>query len=480
MAELGTALGIVSLGIQVCQGLIDYYQAWQSVDAEVGDAQRNIAELIKTLYVVDNAMRATNSSSDAASRVRDTLLSCDEGISKLEKKLRKIHRTAPQNVPEVLQSAGLRLVYPFRKSTIEKLKEIVQDLLRHLSIAIQLLHLEVSNASHATSRKVETDLNNVSKKVDDVHLTALDTSSRTKDLLRTVDRVNSTALETHAAIQSLPKGFAQIKMNVDVVQHQLASHEELQQRKDALQWLSASDPTSNHDDARRKHLKGTGNWFLTLSEYERFLDGTCQSLWLYGKAGCCKTILCSTIIEDIAQRIAGDATSILAYFYFTFSDAQKQSYAAFLTSAIQQLLPHGALPTEIKEAYERNQRATSKLEELTIALINRFSTVYICVDALDECPESDGFRDEIMEGLARLASSCAHLHLLMTSRNEKDIQDFMLSQNVESFALDEGCINSDIMLYVNNEIKKDRKLQTLPESIKQDIRAAFAEKADGM
>lgn len=46
-------------------------------------------------------------------------------------------------------------------------------------------------------------------------------------------------------------------------------------------------------------------------------------MWLYGKAGCGKTVLASTIIEEILA-CPSDAVAV-AYFYFDFNNAEKQN-----------------------------------------------------------------------------------------------------------------------------------------------------------
>jgi hypothetical protein len=59
-------------------------------------------------------------------------------------------------------------------------------------------------------------------------------------------------------------------------------------------------------------------------------------LWLYGIPGCGKTILSSTIIEDVLYHYH-DPTMAVIYFYFDFNDVEKQQYEKMLRSLITQL-----------------------------------------------------------------------------------------------------------------------------------------------
>jgi hypothetical protein len=61
-------------------------------------------------------------------------------------------------------------------------------------------------------------------------------------------------------------------------------------------------------------------------------------LWLYGIPGCGKTILSSTIIEDVLYHYH-DPTMAVIYFYFDFNDVEKQQYEKNVTFAYYATLP---------------------------------------------------------------------------------------------------------------------------------------------
>src|SRR5579859_4135001 len=107
--------------------------------------------------------------------------------------------------------------------------------------------------------------------------------------------------------------------------------------KNILEWLNVTDPSVNHNAARLKREPTTGDWLLESEIFTTWKNATQGSLWLYGKPGAGKTILCSTLIEDVKSLCAGDTTNHYAYFYFDFSDAQKQTVSNMLCSLISQL-----------------------------------------------------------------------------------------------------------------------------------------------
>ncbi|KAG9230959.1 hypothetical protein BJ875DRAFT_339163, partial [Amylocarpus encephaloides] len=56
-----------------------------------------------------------------------------------------------------------------------------------------------------------------------------------------------------------------------------------------------------------------------------------------GIPGCGKTILSSTVTEDILNTYANDPGIVVAYFYFDFTDKEKQKSELMVRSLISQL-----------------------------------------------------------------------------------------------------------------------------------------------
>ncbi|KAH9957806.1 hypothetical protein BC827DRAFT_1385427, partial [Russula dissimulans] len=91
-------------------------------------------------------------------------------------------------------------------------------------------------------------------------------------------------------------------------------------RRDKLQgevrrWLSPPDPSINHNMARNAHHNGSAEWFIHGNTFSQWKTGTGSLIWVYGKPGSGKTILSSSIIEDITKSCDEGLASI-AFFYF--------------------------------------------------------------------------------------------------------------------------------------------------------------------
>jgi len=61
-------------------------------------------------------------------------------------------------------------------------------------------------------------------------------------------------------------------------------------RKDIIDWLRNTDPSTNQENAIIKHEPHTGTWFTHGHQYREWLH-TSGFIWLQGSAGCGKTIL---------------------------------------------------------------------------------------------------------------------------------------------------------------------------------------------
>lgn len=139
----GTAVGVISLGIQVCQGLVDYYRAWEGQAEETKVTMENIAHEQQILELLQSTL-AKQPSSFAASvtEVEACVIQANAEIVKLDELLQKCRRTPiPSDFREKVKNATKSLLYPFKKETIRDLKNSVAEVGQILASAIQLLQL---------------------------------------------------------------------------------------------------------------------------------------------------------------------------------------------------------------------------------------------------------------------------------------------------------------------------------------------------
>jgi hypothetical protein len=105
---------------------------------------------------------------------------------------------------------------------------------------------------------------------------------------------------------------------------------------------------------------------------------------------------------------------------------------------------------------------------------------FLFIDALDDIPRSE--REDVLQFLQELGSlRLAHLHVLVSSRNEPTIEE-ALSQPVQwnAIMIPRSSVNVDIDLYVCNTIESDMRLRRQSKATKEYIITRLVNGADGM
>ncbi|KAM0719563.1 hypothetical protein Q7P37_003693 [Cladosporium fusiforme] len=249
------------------------------------------------------------------------------------------------------------------------------------------------------------------------------------------------------------------------------------------EWLVAPDPGTNHESARQRHEPQTGIWLLQDDRYQAWKSGSTRCLWAYGKAGCGKTILCSTAIEDIRLHCQNSRNIGQAIFYFSFSDSHKQSYKDLLISLVVQLCWKEPGLSMLRQAYENPERRQPSLDELQRTLYSSatsYNELYLHLDALDECPEGDETRQTVLSGVEEFLTRASNVRMLVTSRDIPDIRSRLEELGTEHLSIAGQTVDADIGRYISTQLSRDHKLSRLDPTTHTLILDTLAKKASGM
>ncbi|KAG9757778.1 purine and uridine phosphorylase, partial [Aureobasidium melanogenum] len=251
-------------------------------------------------------------------------------------------------------------------------------------------------------------------------------------------------------------------------------------------WLSPPDHNTNQTAALTKRHDGTGQWFVKGEVFTAFKEGKVPFLWLSGIPGCGKTILSSSIIEDL-QHSSLAASAVLLYFYFDFSDVRKQTLDDALRSLLWQLTKRGESSfREVEQLYKsckdgENQPSTQSLIRTLESVLQVIGRVIVVLDVLDECTT----RRDLLQWLAETAAkNSSGIQIIATSRKEYDIEvafakwltdDVMVS--IQQLEMDK-----DIQAYVHNRIRSDPDLERWKDKpfVQNEIEVRLMKKAQGM
>ena len=292
-------------------------------------------------------------------------------------------------------------------------------------------------------------------------------------------------------------------------------------------WLSPPDPSTNHNNLWKTHLKGTTDWFTCGTVFKDWKSAG-SLLWVHGNrgfllafsmrsvltifnliAGSGKSVLwfvlsfffrlvglkwfCSSaIIEDLMSlRESGNAS--VAYFYCDFRDDDKQSCRNLLHSLIVQLSARSEsrcdILTDLYNSHDRGLREPSNCA-ITECLKNMLTVLshnptYIILDALDECPNTSGIlspRKQVLDLVKELVGlPLPNLYICVSSRPEVDIRDVLQPLALHQVSLhDENGQRQAIIDYITHVVDSDENMQKWRKEDRDLVIKTLSAKADGM
>ncbi|KAL8684102.1 MAG: hypothetical protein Q9224_006613 [Gallowayella concinna] len=255
-------------------------------------------------------------------------------------------------------------------------------------------------------------------------------------------------------------------------------------------WLSVPDPSINYNEARRRWQAKTGEWFTNNPNYAAWKAESNSIMWLHGIPGCGKTILSSTIIQELLNWGKHNNSYALAYFYFDANRADAQSSDKLIRSLLLQISRQGPAALQVLERLylsyrkgpdQRQPTDESVLNSLREAM-SYFSAVYLVIDALDECKSS---RSELLRILRKVnAWGLDQVHILLTSQRLGDItevlESLIPSRNI--MTVQGPDVDEDIRTYVRSQFQYGASLEQWHDQgvIRKEIEMRLMARADGM
>ncbi|KAH9025901.1 hypothetical protein EDB84DRAFT_362632 [Lactarius hengduanensis] len=333
----------------------------------------------------------------------------------------------------------------------------------------------------------------VGGKVDDVGSKVDDVGGKVEDI---GDRVQSVDEKLQVAIEDGKETRVVATEAKSIVQQMAISVDHIQwnQIKQLLRaWLSPADPSTNHNIARKAQHKGTAMWFFQGSIFIEW-KSTGSLLWIHGKPGSGKSVICSSVVQDI-MAVCEAGSAVMAYFYFDFRDLKKQSRHDLLLSLVFQLATRSSPCCDVlHHVYETHEDGTRQpsddtLQECLKEMLRllEHGPTFVVLDALDECPDSLGIpspRHEVLELVKELVDlDLQGLHICATSRPEVDIRAVLDPLASRSVSLhNQTGQQTDITGYVRNVVNSSPS--TAMRRWRADDRnlviETLTERADGM
>ncbi|KAK0760932.1 hypothetical protein N5P37_005873 [Trichoderma harzianum] len=249
-----------------------------------------------------------------------------------------------------------------------------------------------------------------------------------------------------------------------------------------LEWVTPINYGPQQSDFLRRREPGTGQWLIDSREYQAWLGARKQTLFCPGIPGAGKTILTSIVVDHLERTYRTDPTIRIAYIYCNYRRQEEQSIEKLLGSLLKQLSQgENCIPNCLRGFYKQHleKRTQLSLLEIQTALqsaAENYSTVFIVIDALDECQNLDGSRQKLLTELFSLQekSGC---NLFMTSRVIPEIVDRF---NETSMLLEIRASTEDIETYLKGNTGQLPVFVQQSQGLQQMIAAEISKAVDGM
>jgi hypothetical protein len=140
----GTAVGILSLGIQVCGGLFQYYAQFRGLHADIDDILGRVENLEGILRGLEPLIRRYESGDGKApSQLQLALTACEKALQRLKGISEKCYNTkGAKGLQERITLVRRRILWPFKKETLRELQDTLNGFQDNLSLALQSLGLD--------------------------------------------------------------------------------------------------------------------------------------------------------------------------------------------------------------------------------------------------------------------------------------------------------------------------------------------------
>ena len=179
------------------------------------------------------------------------------------------------------------------------------------------------------------------------------------------------------------------------------------------------------------------------------------------------------MIDRLLDNFVRESVAVVCL-YCDFQDQEKQTAANMIGALMKQLVNAlEVVPTEIQEAFERAEREvggrglqvseTIKLLRVALAPMKR---TFICIDALDECP--DKHLSQLLTSLHTASQGPPDVRLFITGRHHiRSAAEKWLPAGVQVIPISPN--SEDIREYLKMELEHDLDSETMSPALKADI-----------
>ncbi|KAH7409681.1 hypothetical protein BKA64DRAFT_404683 [Cadophora sp. MPI-SDFR-AT-0126] len=283
--------------------------------------------------------------------------------------------------------------------------------------------------------------------------------------------------ESKDARAKLQNEMQESQKNSLAILDQLESKARIARLQHAVAWLNVDDKTQedNYERISNRRHDETCVWIEKndqLISWSRD-DGKNPVLWLSGKPGAGKSVICSYILQFLEQS---SVKHHVCYYFCNSAEAGNICGQVLRTIALQLLRQNVDLASLIANqyVYPGTSCSISQLRTLLPQMFETTDSTRIIIDGLDEC--SKEAQMSVLNDLLRLPGKDVSCKIIVASRREVKITEKLSGKpQIKLDGREE--VNSDIRSYVKHQVSS---IETDDPDLRQKIETILVEKANGM
>jgi ankyrin repeat protein len=246
----------------------------------------------------------------------------------------------------------------------------------------------------------------------------------------------------------------------------------------------------HYDKQLSSRLDETCEWIFNRPEYKSWeslddISDESKLLWICGRAGCGKTVLCAKLVE----HFKANNTSPVAFFFSSPHAASAGDPIFIIRSWITQIILVDSDAFELVRGYSEHRKGTRRASETDVWCVFDYilaerHNITLFLDGFDEYTRTDDGRTEFLKRLKQSIAGTA-TRILISSRDEIDIKAELSSDNNKASGqiliecmITKDDVQEDVTLYSRSVV--DKRLPKKDEILREKLATKLAERCDGM
>ncbi|KAI1457538.1 hypothetical protein F4805DRAFT_428169 [Annulohypoxylon moriforme] len=163
LSVTGAAVGIVSLGIQVCQGLISYYRSIEGRKQELTDGLREVQNLLVVFSSLNGILPQVNQRRPCDFNIiRECLEDSEKTLQELQLRLDNLKSSSTSSkIKNRMKETGRTALYHFVRDKLVSLRQTLHQLLHNLNLALTITSMKSTIEQETNVDTIKTVVENL-------------------------------------------------------------------------------------------------------------------------------------------------------------------------------------------------------------------------------------------------------------------------------------------------------------------------------